>query len=62
MKNILRYLNCIVFLSDISCCSIKVLCRIKDVVLPTSVDNHDSGYLGMALYIQAHLGHYHINF
>ena len=26
------------------------------------VDNHDSGYLGMAvqLYVQAHLGHYHI--
>ena len=28
----------------------------------TSIDNHDSGYLGMAvqLYVQAHLGHYHI--
>ena len=27
-----------------------------------SIDNHDSGYLGMAaqLYVQAHLGHYHI--
>ena len=26
------------------------------------IDNHDSGYLGMAvqLYVQAHLGHYHI--
>ena len=26
------------------------------------VDNHDSGYLGMAvqLYVQAYLGHYHI--
>ena len=27
-----------------------------------NIDNHDSGYLGMAvqLYVQAHLGHYHI--
>ena len=27
-----------------------------------AIDNHDSGYLGMAvqLYVQAHLGHYHI--
>ena len=26
------------------------------------IDNHDSGYPGMAvqLYVQAHLGHYHI--
>ena len=26
------------------------------------IDNHDSGYLGMAvqLYVQTHLGHYHI--
>ena len=26
------------------------------------IDNHDSGYLGMAvqLYLQTHLGHYHI--
>ena len=26
------------------------------------IDNHDSGYLGMAvqLHVQAHLGHYHI--
>ena len=26
------------------------------------IDNHDSGYLGMAvqLYVQAQLGHYHI--
>ena len=28
----------------------------------TSIDNHDSGYLGMAvqLYVQANLSHYHI--
>ena len=28
-----------------------------------TVDNHDSGYLGMAvqLYVQAHLGHYHLD-
>ena len=30
--------------------------------IPPVIDNHDSGYLGMAvqLYVQAHLGHYHI--
>ena len=29
-------------------------------LLPTIIDNHDSGYLGMAvqLYVQAHLGHF----
>ena len=32
------------------------------VVNLRGIDNHDSGYLGMAvqLYVQAHLGHYHI--
>ena len=32
------------------------------LVQRVSIDNHDSGYLGMAvqLYVQAHLGHYHI--
>ena len=31
-------------------------------VIMKIIDNHDSGYLGMAvlLYVQAHLGHYHI--
>ena len=32
------------------------------LLITTRIDNHDSGYLGMAvqLYVQAHLGHYHI--
>ena len=43
---------------------------LSTMVLPVKVwkkvnimDNHDSGYLGMAvqLYVQAHLGHYHIS-
>ena len=31
-------------------------------LIASGIDNHDSGYLGMAvqLYVQAHLGHYHI--
>ena len=31
-------------------------------VIAQTIDNHDSGYLGMEvqLYVQAHLGHYHI--
>ena len=35
---------------------------ISEVDLYTFIDSHDSGYLGMVvqLYVQAHLGHYHI--
>ena len=38
-------------------------CLNGEVLFPEAViDNHDSGYLGMAvqLYVQALLGHYHI--
>ena len=38
------------------------LCKLQGVGSDKIIDNHDSGYLGMAvqLYVQAHLGHYHI--
>ena len=40
------------------------VCFYKEIYLLMNIDNHDrdSGYLGMTvqLYVQAHLGHYHI--
>ena len=41
---------------------VTTLLLIFSVWLVEIIDNHDSGYLGMAvqLYVQAHLGHYHI--
>ena len=36
--------------------------KVTSSAMMMDIDNHDSGYLGMAvqLCVQAHLGHYHI--
>ena len=39
-----------------------IVCNVSANEYKECTDNHDSGYLGMAvqLFVQAHLGHYHI--